>query len=249
MISKIEAIVINTYDISDYDQIITVFSKQKGKLAFYAPGVRKILSKNKYSVQLFSNSEFELFLSYHDEKLSKLKTSNLINNFINIANDYSQYLFATVIIELIDQAFETRKSNVLSFTLLKSSLLVLAESENKKNVLAFFLYKALHWFGHQWNLNCCKRCKNHNNITTFGLIEIGFICRNCVTKKDVIFDTEFLKLMSQWQNVSVEKYFSLHLSEKNQFASLFLKLLIEYYLDTIGLFSSAINEMVKNGLI
>ncbi|AHI58305.1 hypothetical protein P344_04915 [Spiroplasma mirum ATCC 29335] len=41
---------------------------------------KKNSSKYKYSLQLFCELEFELFLTYHDDKLSKLKTGNLLTS-------------------------------------------------------------------------------------------------------------------------------------------------------------------------
>jgi DNA repair protein RecO (recombination protein O) len=71
---NLQGFVINSLDYEDYAQIITVFSLQFGKITLYAPGVRKITSKNRYAVQLFCKSDFEIFKSRQVDTMSKLKS-------------------------------------------------------------------------------------------------------------------------------------------------------------------------------
>nr|WP_282705170.1 recombination protein O N-terminal domain-containing protein [Spiroplasma mirum] len=72
--------VINMRYYHDFDQIITIFFISIWQDLLLCTMSKKNSSKYKYSLQLFCELEFELFLTYHDDKLSKLKTGNLLTS-------------------------------------------------------------------------------------------------------------------------------------------------------------------------
>ena len=56
----VEGIVLHSNDYKDYDKIITIFTKDFGKMQFLAKGVRKINSKNRSSIDIFTYGEYLL---------------------------------------------------------------------------------------------------------------------------------------------------------------------------------------------
>lgn len=73
-------------------------------------------------VQLLATSEFKIFLSYQENKLSKLKTGNLLFTRIKLTQNYDDYLLATLLCEIIDQAVEELFSDLQLYDLFITEL-------------------------------------------------------------------------------------------------------------------------------
>ncbi|MGL4307361.1 MAG: DNA repair protein RecO, partial [Cetobacterium sp.] len=61
-----EGIVLRKKDYGDSDRLITIFSKNNGKISFYLKGIRKSKKRDKEAVELFSLSTF--YFSKKQEK-------------------------------------------------------------------------------------------------------------------------------------------------------------------------------------
>ncbi|WP_342252250.1 DNA repair protein RecO [Spiroplasma endosymbiont of Amphibalanus improvisus] len=246
MTTFIDAIVISNYDYDDYAQVITVFSKQKGKLSFYANGVRKLNSKNKYSVGLFNLSEFELFLSPHKDKLSKLKTGTLITENIQISTNYDSYIWVSLITDLINKNFDTHQKYPTIFRLLKDFLeyiIIFLKNDNKTVTIALFtVWKLFKYCGFDFHNKSCVRCSKENPIATFSIKDKGFICNFCLENDDYIFSINILKIMNLWNCVPFfEKIKYIHITNKDL---LILKKIILNILDQeLGYMSAALYKL------
>ena len=201
MVTNLEAIVIKVQEYNDFDLIVTVFSKKFGKLAFIAPGVRKITSKNRFSLMWLSYSSFEVFLSNLPNRLSKLKRGTLKSNALNITKKPQTLLFASFFTELIDRAFENREVNVEAFNLLHQTLNAFNNGVNLLVQSTFFIFKSLKWFGNNWNLQCCGRCLRKDRIITFSPAEECFLCQACLQDGDIVYRLSFCKLLRYFDNV------------------------------------------------
>ncbi|AHF57981.1 DNA repair protein RecO [Spiroplasma eriocheiris] len=248
MVSQTVGIVINTRDYHEFDQIITIFSLGYGKVSFYAPGVKKNNSKNKYSLQLFCESEFELFLTYHDDKLSKLKTGNLLTSHLFLANNYNDYLLGVLVCEITDQGFEPRDSDPQYYYLLKQTLNYLTSAEDNLIVVVMLMFYSLRFFGVQWKLLFCTRCFSKKNIKTISFSEEGLICKNCWQHGEVVFRVDLIKDIMQWQTLEQINFSTLVKYKTNNEIILLFRMLCEYYQDKIGLFSYSIFEMKKKSI-
>ncbi|AOX43684.1 DNA repair protein recO [Spiroplasma sp. NBRC 100390] len=244
MTTKVTGIVINKQSYDDDSEIITVFTKELGKLAFFAPGVRKITSKNQYAVQLLATSEFEIFLSYQTSKLSKLKTGNLLITRIKLTQNYDDYLLATLLCEITEQAVEERFSDLKLYDLLSTALNNLLAWEDNLTVVIVFMFQVLKWYGLQWNLTMCKRCGGKSNIKTISFIEEGYICKNCYLPTDYLFSIELVKIFSM---TSLDNFYFHNKINVKEMIVLF-KMLCEYYLTKVGIFSYSIYEMQKKSI-
>ena len=79
----IEGIVIKNVDYNDADRIVTVLNKD-GIFSINAKGVKKITSKNAYSLNIFTRSSFEIFLSKAHHY--SLKRGLFKESYFNLSN-------------------------------------------------------------------------------------------------------------------------------------------------------------------
>ncbi|AGM25940.1 DNA repair protein recO [Spiroplasma syrphidicola EA-1] len=249
MANTLQGLVISKINYNDYDQIITIFSREEGKLSFYAPGVRKAISKNQFSLQLFATSEFELFLSYHKNKVSKLKTGVLIKDRNLLAKDYDDYLVATLMVEVLDQVIEERTGDDELYNLITNSLDRLLNNSDNLIIVIFYLFKMLKWYGLRWDFSKCQRCHKKEGIKTISFIDQGLLCRGCITEKDYLFSIGLIKEIILWQDHQFTvTAFDNKTFVTNQELMLLFKMLCEYYLNVVGIFSYSIKEMADKSI-
>jgi len=196
-------IVIKTTEFNDFDTIVTIYSQEYGLISFVALGTRRLESKNKSSIQLFSESKFEIFKS-HRGKLSKLKKGYLLESNKNISKNYLNYLLAAVAADLTQQLFvDNEISNVYyrNFKLLLSSL---AKDNYPFKTFTFFLFQALKYQNVSFDFTHCALCwEKNNSLVYFDSKNFEFICNRCFQKlslkeQSFIFDNASL-------NESLEK--------------------------------------------
>ncbi|PPE05199.1 DNA repair protein RecO [Williamsoniiplasma lucivorax] len=231
-----KGIVLNSMDYEDYDRIITVYSDKYGKIGMIALGVNKPTSKNKYALQTFNLAEFEIFKSRQKHTLSKLKTAILIQDHFQIAQNYDNYLYASAIGKIIDQATQPRQKNYRLYRILCDFLEVLNLNQAPLANFIAALVKILHFFGGNWVLNQCYRCfKTYKVYRSFSFQDYGLVCPNCVDEADQLQDVAFINHL-----ISLKKPHS----EQNQLAQMpikylifILKHLLIYYEQVLGIWN------------
>lgn len=96
---KTEGIVIKRRDFNEADRIITVYTKDMGKISMKATGVRRITSRRASHVELLNYTRVSLYKAHQMPVLVEALT---LNSFIQIKNDLQKTGFAYHICELID---------------------------------------------------------------------------------------------------------------------------------------------------
>jgi len=98
---KTEAIVLKSVDAGEVDRLLTIYSKELGKVRILAKGVKKIESKLRYSIEPFSYVQLILI---EGRSFYILKDAVLIDQFLGVKRDLKKLVVAQKIREIIDQA-------------------------------------------------------------------------------------------------------------------------------------------------
>ncbi|AGR41411.1 DNA repair protein RecO [Spiroplasma taiwanense] len=246
---KINAIVISNVDYDDYAKIITVFSKEYGKLSFFAPGVNKSTSKNKYSIQTLSLSEFEIFKSKSEDKISKLKTGILKKEYFQISKNYRNYIYVSIMIKILEQIEQISNKK---YKIFKMFCYVLENIE--KNIFSFqsylfFITYLIQESIQPLRLTKCVRCKKSNSrIVRYEHVEKGLICKKCLWPGEKIHLESFVKLL---QDIGKKNIYSLLDQKYNSLDLVVLhNIIIDYYERELGFYLGPIfflrNEVTLN---
>lgn len=96
---KLNGIIINETDYNEYDKLLTILTREKGKISTYAFNVRRSNSKNIGKVKLFALGTFEL-----RENNESYTLENIIikDDFSDLTKDYENVCYASYFIELAD---------------------------------------------------------------------------------------------------------------------------------------------------
>lgn len=117
---KAEGIIIKRKNFGEADRIITVLTKNKGKIQVKAVGVRKIQSRRSPHIELLNNCV--LYLYKGRGSLPVLTEVQSIESFQEIKNDLTKIGFAYHLCELIDGLCAENQENFNVFNLFFNTL-------------------------------------------------------------------------------------------------------------------------------
>lgn len=130
---KTEGIVIKRRNFGEADRILTVFTKNNGKIQIKAIGVRRITSRRSPHIELLNHSV--LFL-HRGKSLSILTEAQTLSDFSSIKTDLLKVGFAYHICELVDGLCAENQENMIIFNLLQNTL----ERLSKKEEILFIIH-------------------------------------------------------------------------------------------------------------
>ena len=185
MNKKCEGIVLRQSEYRDSDMILSVLTKEYGKMSFLAKGLKKAKSKNASSTSLFTKSIFH-FNENGKEGMKTLKMSERINMHHHIYEDLLTQSCAQIMCECMDKMILEDSEEM--YEVLASSLSYLNEGKNPLVVLGLYLVKCNAYCGISANVDGCCKCHSQKNIASISLKDGGFLCTKC---KDPLYHVHY----------------------------------------------------------
>ncbi|TLS39367.1 DNA repair protein RecO [Pseudalkalibacillus caeni] len=177
MMHKAEAIVIRTVDYGESNKILTLFTREAGKIGVMARGAKKPKSRLSAISQLFTYGQY---LFQQSSGLGTLNQGEILTSFRNIRNDLFSTSYAAYIVELLDKLTEEKRPNPFLFELLFQSLNALNEGKDPEVIRFIFELKMLPVAGITPEINRCVKCKSTEGKYEFSVKEGGFLCHRCL---------------------------------------------------------------------
>ncbi|MCL1918035.1 MAG: DNA repair protein RecO [Peptococcaceae bacterium] len=98
---KVDALVIRSREFKESDRIVTLYSRECGKISAVAKGVRKSTSKQRAGVQLYTYADFML---YKGRSLDTIQQAHPREVFLYLWDDYERVCSAGCMAEVLDAA-------------------------------------------------------------------------------------------------------------------------------------------------
>lgn len=151
-------------DFREFDQIISLYTKEKGKIAVLARGVKKITSKNSAHLEPFSLVDAEIILG---KELARLGAVQPINYFVNIRQDLQKSLAAGYVVSFLDKVLHEgeKDERLFSATLNFLEHLNLQSTICSLQLLDDYIVKLLHCLG--YDIQAVKADPDHDFIYKF----------------------------------------------------------------------------------
>jgi DNA repair protein RecO (recombination protein O) len=134
---KTEAIIVKRRNYGEAGRILTVLTKNYGKIQVAAPGVRRIVSRRSSHIELLNLSMLTLYKS-NRASLAIVTEAQTQEEFLPIKNTLEKIGFAYYICELIDRLCAEGQENRKIFFLAKDTLLRLSGSHKSDSVVSDF---------------------------------------------------------------------------------------------------------------
>ena len=141
---RAEGIVIKRSNYSESDRIVTIFTKQNGKIKVKATGVRKIASRRSGHIELLNYCIFGLYQGKSMPTLTEVESKE---SFPLLKKDLKRIGLAYHVCELIDGLCAENQENVDVFMLLGRTLRKLSKEDNLAEVVYEFELELLRLLG------------------------------------------------------------------------------------------------------
>jgi len=164
------------------DKIVTIYTKNYGKIAAIAKGVRKTKSKFGSSLEIFTHS---IFLIYKGRNIDIVSQTEILESFFSTSKEVIKFAFATNCVEIVNKLTEEREINIDLFNLLKEVLHYLRKTNDPKLLTLSFKWQTMSILGYRPSLNHCCRCNKSTEDQKemyFNIREGGLVCNNCIAE-------------------------------------------------------------------
>src|SRR5579863_7197321 len=116
---RTEGIIIKRRNFNEADRILTVMTRDYGKIQIKAAGVRKITSRRSAHIELLNHTTLHL---YKGKIFTVLTEATMLDDFSMIKQDFGKVGFAYHLCELIDGLCPENQENRNVFDLLLKTL-------------------------------------------------------------------------------------------------------------------------------
>jgi len=185
---KSSAIVLKSINWRDTSKIVTLFTREEGKISVIAKGARQLKSKYQGILESINLLEVIIYISA-TRKLQILGQASLDNTFKQIRAEYEKTCYTFTLLELIDIFFKEGSVDTVFFDFLKTLLIEMEKISDPKYILWYFLLKLSSYLGFRPEFNECAVC--HSHITredmVFSMKEGAIICRDCRSSSESIW--------------------------------------------------------------
>lgn len=184
MIIKQDAIVLKSINYSNSSQIVTLYTKNYGKISFIAKGSRNNKSK-KFSGSFEPTLHVEVV--YRQKNVGALcvvREFDIVDHFYNVRKSLERIYNALYLVDFVNECTTSHDSSQGLFQLLQTSLKYLSLQANCEKVRYFFQVKALVLIGLLPYFRECYYCgrKFTERAIFFDTNESAIVCRKCQTK-------------------------------------------------------------------
>ncbi|WP_121256505.1 DNA repair protein RecO [Nocardioides ferulae] len=174
-----EAIVLRTHKLGEADRIITLLTRQHGRVRAVARGVRRTTSRFGSRLEPFTHVDLQLAEGRSLDTITQAETLSPFS--AGLGSEYDRYTAGTVMLETAERlAAEEREPSVQQFLLLVGGLRAMASGERKPGqVLDSYLLRSLAVAGYAPSFAHCARCGLEGPHRWFNPSMGGVLCATC----------------------------------------------------------------------
>ncbi|HJB62557.1 MAG TPA: DNA repair protein RecO [Candidatus Microbacterium pullistercoris] len=173
-----DAVVLRTHKLGEADRILTLLTRQHGKVRAVAKGVRRTSSKFGARLEPFMAVDAQLYIGRNLDIVQQVDQTGAYG--AAIASDYDRYLAASAMAEAADRLVGEGDAQPQQFFLLVGALRSLARGEHSAQATRdSYLLRALGLSGWTIQLDACARCGEEGPHGRFSAHVGGVVCEAC----------------------------------------------------------------------
>ncbi len=175
-----EALVLRTYRLGEADKIVSLFTRQLGRLRAVAAGAQR--PKSRYGGTLEAPSYIRLWLFERENRdLLRINSVELLESFFDMQKDYRTHVAAQFVGEVVERFIPEREVNERAFRLILMVLRALKLSGEQERPLLYFDYWLLRLGGFLPDVDRCHACGRAlgDEPGYYGTGSEGLLCREC----------------------------------------------------------------------
>ena len=212
-VTVVTGMVLSSMPISDYDKRIVLITKERGRIAAFAKGARRMNSHLMGVTQPFSFGTFEL---YEGRATYNIKQANISNYFSEVTSNLEAVYYGCYFAEIADYFSKENLDASGMINLLYAALKALS-NDNIPNELIRYVYelKAMVLNGEYPKVFQCANCGSKEELMIFSISTFGMYCKNCKnTPKDgIAISQSSLYTLQYIISSKIDKLFTFTVSE------------------------------------
>lgn len=178
MLVTFNGIVLKSDDYSNSDKILTVFSKEEGKIPVMHKRAKQIKNSSNAVSQMFSVAEFVCFKGTN---FYIHNSSSLLKSYLGIQNSIQKLAAASYIVQMLNYSYENYQKDERAYNLILYCMNKIDKSDNDTSIkyTALFQMKLLAILGYAPVLDICTICGKKKDLCSFDYQSGGVLCENC----------------------------------------------------------------------
>lgn len=244
-----EGLVIKRTNYSEADQILTIFTKNRGKVSAIAKGSRKLTSRKGGHLELLNHSIFSLA---EGKSLYIITEAETIEPFSEIKSDLDKSSLGYYLAEFIDEFLPEAQRSYPFFRLCLMALGYLNDAEEKSSqvLIHAFELKALTALGFAPEIRKCVICQQPltwGELNAFSPECGGVVCSRCSNGDGFRLDEDLVELLREvtclpWKKINRIKARERPLEDLRTITRSYVEYVLEKRLE-----SSTLLEKIRNG--
>ena len=173
---QVEGIILNTNDFGNSNRVVTIFTKNFGKIEINAYGCRRARSPISGAIQMFNKIRAEI---KKGAQVDSIVDADVVNFFPNLTADIERLSYAAIFFEIVNKMMLPKIVDDRVYNLIENSLPAL-NLKNPQVAALISIAQFLELSGFQLNFKNCVRCgKIILGDASLSLEDGGAICENC----------------------------------------------------------------------
>jgi len=176
---RLEAVVLRHADWGEADRMLTLYSRERGKVRAVAKGARKIRSRKAGHLEPFTRVTIQLAKGHDLLIVTQAETREA---YLPLREDLIKTATASYIVELLDRfTYEDESENYALFRLLTETLGRIASEPDPWLAVRFYEMRLLDGLGFRPQLFECANCGNQIEAVDqfFSASHGGVLCPRC----------------------------------------------------------------------
>jgi DNA repair protein RecO (recombination protein O) len=191
-----EAVVLRTQKLGEADRIITLLTRDTGRVRAVAKGVRRTSSKFGARLEPFSHVDVQMYVGRSLDIVTQVEAFHGYG--AKLSADYPSYTAGTAMLETAERLTdEEREPAVQQYLLLVGGLRALAAREHDPGlVLDAYILSSLAVAGWAASFDACARCGAEGPHRAFSVHVGGSVCPECRPPGASVPSPETLRLLA-----------------------------------------------------
>jgi DNA repair protein RecO (recombination protein O) len=176
---RVHAIVLRHADWGEADRLVTLYTREQGKLRAVAKGARKVTSRKAGHLEPFTHVKLQLA---RGRSLFIVTQADTVDAFLSLRETLVMTGTASYVVELLDRfVYEEEGANPTLFRLLAETLKRLSTGEDLWLAVRYYEMRLLDFLGFRPQLFECANCSREIQAEDqfFSFLLGGVICSRC----------------------------------------------------------------------
>ncbi len=182
---KTAGLVTKTTKYGETSLIVTIITKDLGKISVIANNARSNRSRMFAGLQLFAYSEFVLYKGKGKKGLYSLNEVTVAESFSGISASLEKLAYASYFAEIVNCVATEDSPEEEILRLLLNVLYVLnGELQPNEKIKTVFEWRIAHICGYSPLVENCGNCGANEKLTVLSLTEGMVLCENCAENRE-----------------------------------------------------------------